>query len=81
MAVKEKELQEAKASYLRAIAFAKKHALHSEHLVNAYLGLAWCLAVQGQTPAAIKNYEKARQLTESPETQKLIDKKLAELKK
>lgn len=80
VAVREKDFAKAKASYIRAIEFAKKNGVKNEHLVNAYLGLAWCLSVQGQARSAIKNYKKAGELTESAETRKRIDAKLTELK-
>ena len=79
-AVREKEIQDAKAAYLRAIEFAKAHRIEDDSLVNAYLGLAWCLSVQGQVPSAINNYARAKQLSDNDATRQKIDAKIAELK-
>jgi tetratricopeptide (TPR) repeat protein len=63
VAVKAKNYARAKNYYLAAVGAAKMHGVYDKHAVNAYSGLAYCFETTGNIPLAIKNYEKALELT------------------
>jgi tetratricopeptide (TPR) repeat protein len=78
--LKLKRVAIARDFYLAAIQVAKKLDVTSTHLTNSYLGLAYCFERLGNTGAAVKNYEKALELTSNPRTKSQIMKSLQKLR-
>lgn len=75
----QKNYLKAKGYYAFAIKTAKGLGVTDKTVVNAYLGLAYCLAKGGNTPAAIRNYKKAMQLSTNETTKTRIKKTIREL--
>lgn len=80
MAVKEKNVARAKNYYLAAIGAAKMQTVYDKHAVNAYSGLAYCFEKTGNIPLAVKNYEKALELTADDNVARRIEKTLERLR-
>ncbi len=78
--LKGRNLPKAKDFFLAAIQTAKKLGVSDTNVVNAYLGLAYCFEKTGNIAPAVKNYEKAMELSASEKTKariKTILRKLA----
>lgn len=80
VALKEKNIAKAKNFFLAAIQTAKKLSVTNVNVVNSYLGLAYCFEKSGNTTAAIKNYEKALELSTNEKTKAGVRKTLQRLK-
>ena len=80
MYIKLNNIPKAKEFYLAAIQAAKKSGVATTTVVNAYLGLAYCFEKAGNTAPAIKNYEKALELSNNTKTKTRIRNILKKLK-
>ena len=80
VALKSKATARAKNYYIAAIQTAKNLRISDVNVVNAYLGLAYCFEKSGNTALAIRNYEKALDLSASSTTKSRIRKLLQRLK-
>ena len=79
ISLKMNNISKAKEFYLAAIRTAQKMHIPDTRVVNAYLGLAYCFEQTGNTPPAIKNYEKALKLSTDAATRIRISKRLRKL--
>ncbi|MDD2804157.1 MAG: hypothetical protein PHV33_01270 [Elusimicrobiales bacterium] len=70
----------AKEAFLAAIDKAKALKAGANDLANAHLGLGYCLEKAKNIPEALKNYEKARDLTTSPKLKTRIAQTITDLK-
>lgn len=70
----------AKDAFSAAIDKAKALKAGGNDLANAHLGLGYCLEKAKNIPEALKNYEKAKDLTTSPKLKTRIAKTIADLK-
>jgi tetratricopeptide (TPR) repeat protein len=70
--LKGRNIPKARDFFLAAIQTGKKLKVSDTNVVNAYLGLAYCFEKNGNTDAAIKNYERAMELSASPATKTRI---------
>lgn len=68
ISAKLKDISKAKEFYLAAITTAKKLNVPDSGVINSYLGLAYCFEKSGNIAPAIKNYEKALELSTSDST-------------
>jgi hypothetical protein len=80
LALKEKSVEEARDLYLAAITAAKQLGIYDANTVNAYCGLAYCFERLENLPLAIKNYERAMDITASAGVRSAIEKTLRRLK-
>ncbi|HNW42887.1 MAG TPA: PorV/PorQ family protein [Elusimicrobiales bacterium] len=80
ISLKGKNIPKARGFYLAAIQTAKILAVTDVNVVNSYLGLAYCFDKSANIPAAIKNYEKALELSTNEKTKAGIRKTLQRLK-
>jgi len=78
---KQKNYQRAKGAYASAINVSKNIGANPPAVVNSYLGLAYALEKSGNTASAIKNYERALQLTTTPATKEKVRRILQRLKR
>ncbi len=74
-----KNYARAKGSCASSIKTAKALGLNNTVVVNAYSGLAYALEKGGNVPSAVKNYEKALELSKNPATKAKIRKILQRL--
>jgi len=77
--LKGRSVAKARDFFLAAIQTGKKLGVSDTNVVNAYLGLAYCFEKRGNTGAAIKNYERAMDLSASPATRSRIKSLLKKL--
>lgn len=70
----------AQTAFLAAIDKAKALKAGGNDLANAHLGLGYCLEKAKNIPEALKNYEKAKDLTTSPKLKTRISQTIADLK-
>ncbi len=75
-----KDYIKAKGFYAFSIKTAKGLRVSNASVVNAYLGLAYCLEKTANTSDAIRNYEKALQLSTNTRTKARIRKIIQKLK-
>ena len=78
--LKQEDYSAAKEFYMSAIKTAKTFSITDKTVVNAYLGLAYCLQETGNTKWARINYKTAWKLTKDPNTKRRIERALNELK-
>lgn len=79
LALKENNVEGARDLYLAAITAAKQLDIYDANTVNAYCGLAYCFEKLENIPLAIKNYEKAMDITASAGVRSAIEKTLRRL--
>lgn len=70
----------AKEAFQAAIKKAAELKASGEDLANAHLGLGYCFEKAKNTPEALKNYEKAAELTKSKRNKAKIAQTIADLK-
>lgn len=70
----------AKEAFLAAIGKAADLKVAGNDLANAHLGLGYCYEKAKNKAEALKNYEKAKELTDSKKTKAKISKTIADLK-
>lgn len=70
--VQEGDLREARKNFDRAIEFARVHHLSNETLVDAYLGLAYCLTRDTQYDLAMRTYSSAYRLSKNNSVREII---------
>jgi tetratricopeptide (TPR) repeat protein len=77
---KQDKFEEGIKLYMAAIKVSKNLSIVDRNVVNAYLGLSYCLARSGNIPWAIINYKSARELTKSESLKLKIEEVLEGLK-
>jgi len=80
LALKENNVEEARDLYLAAISAAKQLGVYDANTVNAYCGLAYCFEKLENIPLAVRNYERAMDITASAGVRSAIEKTLRRLK-
>ena len=75
------DIAKAKESFSSAIQRAQSLNLAGNDLANAYLGLAYCLELEKNIPAAIENYQKVLPLSASNIIKGRVTQTIANLKK
>ncbi|MEI7529337.1 MAG: tetratricopeptide repeat protein [Elusimicrobiota bacterium] len=80
--LRQKQYADARVFFLQAVELAKdRGATGGKDLFNAYHGLAFCLEIGRDLRSAIKNYEKAAQLTDESARRAKILKHIRDLKR
>lgn len=79
VALKLKDLPKARDFYLAAVTAAKQMELYDKDTINAYCGLAYCFEKLENIPLAIKNYERALDLTANAGVKREIEKTIRRL--
>ncbi len=80
--LRQKQYADARVFFLQAVELAKdRGATGGKDLFNAYHGLAFCLEIGKDLRSAIKNYEKAAQLTDESARRAKILKHIRDLKR
>ncbi len=67
--------------YISAVKTGKGLGLNNTEVVNAYLGLAYCLQKEGNFKWAVANYKAAWKRTPNPQTRRKIEEALADIRK
>lgn len=80
LAQKTGDYRKARDLYMAAVAAARKAAVYDSATVNAYAGLAYCFEKLDNIPLAIRNYERALDLTDSQGVRNRIEKALRRLR-
>ncbi len=77
---RDNKVRVAKRLFMQAISLAKKNNNGGKYLADAHNGLAACLEKEGRTDMAVRNYQKAAQLTTDKAAQARIRAHIRELK-
>ncbi|OGR69220.1 MAG: hypothetical protein A2179_06740 [Elusimicrobia bacterium GWC2_63_65] len=80
LALKENNVEGARDLYLAAISAAKQLGVYDANTVNAYCGLAYCFEKLENIPLAVRNYERAMDITASAGVRSAIEKTLRRLR-
>jgi hypothetical protein len=75
------DLPRATAAYMEALRKAGVIGMKGPVVANAYAGLGLCLVEEGDTPRAMRAFERGLAAGPSPETKKLIEEQVEKIKK